>query len=143
MDAVSQFDEDEIHREQQFEEKQQAKQDRVSTKRILQIAIVVTAVLVVPFQLANRSRDTIIPLTTNINDPEELAEECILNLLEISDLLQQDLLPEADFKCPASPDPYIITYRGDDIIFEDPHPELHGYSRMSVSKNNPFPEIVE
>jgi len=143
MAAVSDFGEDQLSREQQLEEWQQAKQNQVSTKRVIQISIVVAALLIVPFQLISLSSSEPIPLTTNMNDPEELTEECILNLLEISDLLQQGLLPETDFKCPASPDPYIITYQGDNIIVEDPHPELHGYSRMSVSKNNPFPEIVE
>jgi len=143
MAAVSDFDIDEQHREQQFEEKQQAKQNQVSTKRVSQFAIILIAFLIVPLQLLSLSSSEPIPLTTNMNDPEELTEECILNLLEISDLLQQGLLPEIDFKCPASPDPYVITYQGENIIVDDPHPELHGFSRMSVSKDNPFPEIVD
>jgi hypothetical protein len=143
LGAISDFDDQELLQEQQLAAHREAKEKQLSTTRKLQIGVVVLALFLVPLQIILLSgSETPIPIV-NINDSEEVTEECIRNLLVISDLLQEDLLPPDDLRCPASPVPYRVIYDGDNVIVEDPHPELHGYSRMSVSKYNPFPVIIE
>ena len=39
-------------------------------------------------------------------------------------------------------EPQIVTRVGDDIIVSHPSPELLGYSRIVVTKNNPVPVLV-
>ncbi|MBL4573904.1 MAG: hypothetical protein JKY86_12645 [Gammaproteobacteria bacterium] len=143
LTAATDFEADQLSREKVLEEKLKAKEKKSSSSRHAQIALIIVALIIVPIQLLSLSSNTIPEPAINRNDPIEVTEECILNLLIIADLLQEGEVPATDFTCPASNDPYIITYTDNDVIVEDPHPELHGYSQMSVSKNNPFPEIIE
>lgn len=143
--ALSEFDEDEESRAQKELEKEQEKAEKNKPGRFLQYAVIVAAMVIVPYQFSgyfiqsdNLNADDLV-----LTDPDEITDECIYNLFLISEMLLAGQTPGDDIKCPASDDPYIVTVTNDDIIVRDPHPELHGYIEMSVSRNNPEPIILE
>jgi len=140
--AVSDFGVKEQEREKRVKDQESVKEGKGKQTVKIQYAILALAVIVVPLQLFSMvAGPELSPI--DLNDPEEVTDECILNLFVISDMLQLGELPANDFKCPATNDPYIVIQTADDIIVRDPHPELHGFVEMSVSQNNPFPELVE
>lgn len=140
--AVSDFEMAEADREKQFQEHEEAKKEKGKRVVVIQFIVIVLALIIIPIQLISSLQEPeLVPL--DLSDPDEITDQCILNLFIISDMLQLGELPGVDFKCPASDDPYIVIQNADDIIVRDPHPELHGFTEMSVSRNNPFPEIVD
>lgn len=114
----------------------------ITRSRLIQFAVIAIAVVIIPLQLF-RNFNTSEPGVLVFSDPDEITDECIYNLFLIGEMLQQDELPEDDFKCPASDDPYIILKTEDDIIVNDPNPQLHGFQSMSVSKHDPYPKLVD
>lgn len=139
--AVSDFVEAEADREKLFQEHEEAKKEKGKRVVIVQYAIIVLALIILPIQLLT-TLQVPEPVPLDLSDPDEVTDQCILNLFIISDMLQLGELPDNDFKCPASDDAYIVIQTAEDIIVRDPHPELHGFTAMSVSRNNPFPQIV-
>ena len=140
--AISDFGEAEADREKQLQENEEAKKEKGKRVVIAQYAIIFIALIIMPIQLLT-TWQVPDPVPLDLSDPDEVTDQCILNLFIISDMLQLGEIPDSDFKCPASDDPYIVIQTAEDIIVRDPHPELHGFTAMSVSRNNPFPEIVD
>ena len=104
----------------------------------VQIAIIAIALIIIPIQIYKLFKGPE-PHVIDKTDTEEVTDVCILNLWKISDQLQRGILPGEEFRCPFNGQTYIVTHTEDDIVASDPNPELHGYTEIKVSKNEPVP----
>ena len=83
------------------------------------------------------------PLRHGTYDTDSLTDQCIMDLWEISKLLQEGRLPGDDVLCPASERPYEIIKSDSDVIVRSPNPELYGFREIRVSKLKPVPELIK
>jgi len=81
------------------------------------------------------------PIRQGTYETNAQTDQCINNLWHISKLLQDGRLPGNDIVCPASGKPYVIVKAGEDTVARCPNPGLHGFSKISVSRRSPCPEV--
>jgi hypothetical protein len=70
-------------------------------------------------------------------------DRCIGNLWRISKILQDTGSPDNPFTCPESGKPYVINNTVTDTVVECPSPELHNVKSVRISRNTPFPEVIQ
>lgn len=111
-------------------------------KVVLQVGVIVLAVFISTFQfyrLETSNQDYAIDLS----DEFEIADECIQILFDVGDLLEQEALLDERLSCPGSNETLRITRSQDNVVVTVPNPERYGFSEMSVSLNNPIPDLVD
>ncbi len=108
----------------------------------LKYAIIIGALIFIPVRYFTLYEQPD-PAPVDLNDPYEVTEEAILNLWLISDMLAEGTMPPVDFICPGGSEAYEVQFIDGDIVVSDPHPEVHGFVSMTVSKNKPVPELID
>ena len=131
----------EKRRDQESKEKEISARGKEKKKLGLELSIIVVGLAFIAFQYASFYKpQDYSPIDKT--DVVGITDYCLFNLLEISDLLLKGLLPGDEYRCPLTNTPYLVTHEHDDIIVSEPNPEYHGFSTMSVSKNNPEPLLI-
>lgn len=131
----------EKHREHKSEEKEISVREKEKKRLRLELSIIVIGLTFIAFQYASFNRiHNYSPIDKT--DVVGITDYCMLNLLEISSLLQKGLLPDDDYRCPLTNMPYLVTHEDGDIIVSEPNPEYYGFTAMSVSRNNPEPLLI-
>lgn len=138
LSAVADFGTAEAAKSERRKQVEVDKETRGGSRIKIQVAIIAIALIIVPIQFYNLFKGPG-PYVIDETDQYEVTDFCILNLWEISDQLQQGILPGKEFRCPIHGQEYIVTHTGENIIVSDPNPELHDYVEFSVSKDDPIP----
>ena len=105
---------------------------------VLLISLIIVAIQM-PKLLASFEEAQPVRQGTYSTDSE--TDQCITNLWQISKRLQEGKPVGTDIVCPASKKPYIVEGTGKTLTVRCPNPELHGFSLIRVSRNNPIPEV--
>lgn len=122
--------------------KKLTRQESIERREKMYMAILVLSFLFISFRVYTSIGATSI-LTQQQIQAEEVAINqlnlCVMVFWEIAAQLQNNQEPEQSLACAESDELNIISRDNDDIIVTHPHPELLGYSEISVRKSNPVP----
>ena len=81
------------------------------------------------------------PIRTGSDQTDELTDQCIQKLWQISHLMQQGRSSDVSgLLCPASKKPYVLV-AGAEWEARCPNPAVHGFRDLLVRKTNPVPEL--
>lgn len=83
------------------------------------------------------------PVRRGTYSTDARTDQCIRNLWRISKLMQEGKLFTKELVCPVSKEPYVIIITATDTVVECPNPEIHGCSKIQVSKKNSIPEVIK
>jgi len=111
-------------------------------KSLMQMVVIVLAVFIAPFQFY-RSDSNTQNYSINLLDEFEIADECIQILFDVADLLEQDASLDEALSCPGSNETLRINRTQDNVEVTVLNPERYGFSKMSVSLNQPIPELID
>jgi len=128
-------------RKQKIEDEETSDKKKGKKKLGLKLSIITVCLVFIAFQFASFYKT---PDYSPIDktDVVGITDYCMFNLLEISNLLQKGILPGEEYRCPLTNTPYLVTQEHGDIVVSDPNSEYHGFTEMSVSKNNPEPLLI-
>jgi hypothetical protein len=146
LQALEDFKEGEILRQQEKVSKEQ-KKDKVKTGRIIsQWVVLIVCLGIILYQvpmLISSVKTDVKPLRQGPYNTDALTDQCIRNLWQISRLIQEGKQLPDTIVCPASKKPFMVVRTKMDIIVRSPSPELYGFKDIRVSKKNPVPEIIK
>jgi hypothetical protein len=83
------------------------------------------------------------PIRQGTYATNENTDKCVRNLWRIARLLQEGKQPGPDLVCPETGRAYVVTTGEDDTVVNCPNPEVHGLTKMSVSRKHSVPRIVK
>jgi len=142
LGAVSEFKQDLSAREEEAEARAPKNEDSRNLPRLLQIATIAAALVLVLVQGVFVSRP-VAPAPTAEEVTILDTEASILHLWKFGDQLKNHLAPSDQLLCPATNLPYVVRTVNGVVSIHDPNPGLHGYAVMQVSSQNPVPELIK
>jgi hypothetical protein len=146
LQALEDFNEEEILRQQEKVSKEQKKNKRKTRRIIGQWVVLIVCIGIILYQvpmLISAANKDVKPLRHGPYNTDAVTDQCIRNLWQISRLIQEGNLPDDTLVCPASKKPFMVIQTKMDIIVRSPNPELYGFKDIRVSKKNPVPEIIK
>jgi hypothetical protein len=146
LQAVEDFKKEELARHQKKTFQGRKKDKKIKNRIVFQWLVLIACLCIIAYQIPvffsiNSSGEK--PLRNGAYDTDDLTDQCIKNLWQISRLIQEGEMPNTSLVCPASNKPYDVIRTDGDIIVRSPNPELYGFKDIQVSKKKPIPELIK
>ncbi len=136
---------DRTRHEEDEKRAEKAGKDKEPNDKFL-MAVIAVCTIFIGYRITASIQDTR-PLTQQEIVVQEQArfdlENCMLVFWEIAEMLQNNRVPPPSMQCTEAGAPMLVTQLDNDVIVRHPRPDLHGFSEIVVSRNNPIPEIIE
>jgi hypothetical protein len=119
--------------------------EKTGNSEKVQIVIVILSCVFIAVQISGSLGTGAVLNSVQIIEQEQRRmslESCVQKFWKIAEVLQNNGPLNDSYNCAGTNLPNVITRVGNDIIVNHPQPQLLGYSKIVVSKNNPVPELI-
>jgi len=140
QDMGTEIDQRKEDQKQREERQKRKKRLRILVQWLIAGACVAVIISQAPEFIAMLNKEEK-PIRIGTYQTDARTDQCLTNLWQISNLLQQKKLPGNEIRCPAGDKPYQVVQEKSNTTVHCPTPGQHGFGDIQVSSTNPVPRI--